>query len=296
MSSPELLRYDFGPGVVAFSSTRRGGVSAGLYGEFNINEYCGDAVDAIRQNRLSLCQQLSITPDRLIVPHQVHGTVVCTVSRDFLTLSAAGRRQQLEGVDAVMTDVPQVCVGVSTADCIPVLLFDADRRAVCAVHAGWRGTVQRIVRRAVEAMQATYSTCPASLRAVIGPGISLDAFEVGEEVYEAFSAAGFDMQRIARRPLKPPPSTLNPPPSPLHPQPSTFNPPPSTLNPPPSTLPPKPHIDLWECNRQQLLACGVLAENIHVAGICTYQRCDDFFSARRLGINSGRIYSAVMLR
>ena len=156
-----------------------------------------------------------------------------------------------------MTNLPGLCIGVSTADCIPVLLYDEQQHAACAVHAGWRGTVQRIVDHAVTAMQLSYGTDPAQLRAVIGPGISLDSFEVGDEVYDSFAAAGFEMAAISRHDEK-------------------------------------WHIDLPVCNQIQLQEAGVRA--IYLSGICTYQHADRYFSARRLGIQSGRIFTAIMLK
>lgn len=260
MTEPVLHLYDLGPGVTAFSSTRHGGVGKGNYASFNINYYCGDQWENIEANRASLCQMLGIDEWHLVYPHQTHGDVVKTIDSQWMeALSPAEKRYSLDGVDAVMTNLSGVCIGVSTADCIPILLYDGTHHACCAVHAGWRGTVKRIVQKAVEALASTYGTSPQQLKAVIGPGISLKSFEVGDEVYEQFAQAGFDMARIACKYEK-------------------------------------WHIDLWECNKRQLMEVGVPETDIHVAGICTYIHHDDFFSARRLGINSGRIFSGIMLR
>jgi len=260
MTEPVLHLYDLGPGVTAFSSTRHGGVGKDNYASFNINYYCGDREEDIMANRKALCQLLGIDASCLVYPHQTHGDVVKTIDSQWMeALSPAEKRYSLDGVDAVMTNLSGVCIGVSTADCIPILLYDATHHACCAVHAGWRGTVKRIVQKAVEALASTYGTSPQQLKAVIGPGISLKSFEVGDEVYEQFAQAGFDMASIACKYEK-------------------------------------WHIDLWECNKRQLMEVGVPETDIHVAGICTYIHHDDFFSARRLGINSGRIFSGIMLR
>ena len=259
MEKPVLHFYDFGPEVKAFSTTRQGGCSEGNYGQFNINRYCGDSPEHIAQNRQALCQLLDIDDRHLLMPHQVHLTEVATIDADFLCLTADERQQRLEGVDAVMTDMSGVCVGVSTADCIPVLLYDAEKHAACAIHAGWRGTVARIVEKAVKAMTATYGTNPSNLVAQIGPGISLDSFEVGDEVYDAFAQAGFNMQSISERREK-------------------------------------WHINLPLCNKLQLMAMGVKPEQICMSDICTYKSHDTFFSARRLGINSGRIFTAILMK
>ena len=251
MISPQLTYYNMGTGVTAFSTTRQGGCSTGNYAAFNINGYCGDDEVHIAANKVALCGLLGIDSNRLVMPHQVHDCVVRRID--------GPQQEVIEGVDAVMTDVPQLCIGVSTADCIPVLLYDSTHRAVSAVHAGWRGTVLRIVQKAVEAMCHAYGTAPADLQAVIGPGISLDSFEVGDEVYDQFLSAGFDMQPISRREAK-------------------------------------WHIDLPMCNRLQLMEAGVAADHIQMTNICTYQQYDRYFSARRLGIQSGRIYTGILIK
>ena len=104
----------------------------------------------------------------------------------------------------------------------------------------------------------TFSTDPAKVKAVIGPGISLQAFEVGQEVYDAFADAAFPMEQIARKYEK-------------------------------------WHLDLPLCNRLQMTAAGVPDDQIHDAAICTYHHTEDFFSARRMGIHSGRIFTAIVL-
>lgn len=269
----ELRYYDMGDGVTAFSSTRHGGVSLGNYGGFNINGYCGDAPEAVAANRMALCHCLGIEPSRLVCPHQTHGTEVRQIGGEFAALPENVRAMILEGVDAVTTDVPGMCIGVSTADCIPVLLFDREHHAAAAVHAGWRGTVAGIVVKAVDAMRMSFGVNPSKLAAVIGPGISLKNFEVGDEVYEAFAGAGFDMDRIAGK----------------------FPPMGEDVAEGEMKFAQRWHIDLWECNRLQLLGAGLNEGNISVAGICTYDNVQDYFSARRLGISSGRIFTGIVL-
>jgi hypothetical protein len=257
MKRPELDYYDMGAGVVAFSSTRHGGCSKGNYAAFNINHYCGDNEEDICSNRQALCGVLGITDDRLIMPHQVHDTKVVKIDETFIALNDAERKEMLEGYDALMTDLRGVCIGVSTADCIPVLLYDEAHHAICAVHAGWRGTVARITEKAIAEMIAAYGTKPQQLLAQIGPGIHLDSFEVGDEVYETFAQEGFDMKAI-------------------------------------SSKREKWHIDLPECNRRQLITAGLQPQHIKVSPVCTYTQADDYFSARRLGIKSGRIFTGII--
>ena len=256
---PQLTFYDLAERITAFSSTRHGGCSQGAYGEFNVNAYCGDDPQDIAENRKALCRLLKIGADRLVMPHQVHTTGIAQIGHTFFRLKEEVRRQVLEGIDALMTNIPGICIGVSTADCIPIILYDPEHHAASVVHSGWRGTVANIAGVAVTSMQMAYQSRPEQLKAVIGPGISLQNFEVGDEVYEQFAAAGYPMDQIARRYAK-------------------------------------WHIDLWQCCRLQLEHEGILQENIQVAGICTYDHSDDYFSARRLGIDSGRILTGIVLR
>lgn len=198
---------------------------------------------SLGRNRQRICELLSIDDSRLIIPHQTHTDRILEITEPFFDKTDAKRKELLEGIDAVFTRVPGVCIGVSTADCIPILLYDPIERVAGAVHAGWRGTVKRITRKTIETMVKTCGVNPESLRAVIAPGISMPNFEVGEEVYKEFSDAGFDMSVIAR-----------------HYQ--------------------KWHINLKECNRQQLLECGVKSWNIYVEQLCTCEHTDILFSAR----------------
>ena len=256
---PVLQYYPLGEGVTAFSSTRQGGYSEGRYGEFNINRYCGDSEESIKRNREALCQLLGIEDHSLLMPHQVHLAEIAVVDREMLTLPTEEILQKLDGIDALMTNEAGVCIGVSTADCIPVLLYDPIRRASCAIHAGWRGTVQRIVEKAVARMTEVFGSDPKNLIAQIGPGIHLESFEVGDEVYQTFEKEGFPMELISKKYEK-------------------------------------WHIDLPECNRLQLVAAGIPETHIAVSPICTFQQSDTFFSARKLSINSGRIFTGILLQ
>ena len=270
MNKPELHFYELANNVVAFSSTRHSGVSKGNYAAFNINRYCGDSPDAIEQNRKSLANCLEIDVNKLIVPHQIHSDSSRIIANEYFKLPANIREQIIEGVDAVMTNELNVCIGVSTADCIPILLYDTKHQAAAAIHAGWRGTVKHIVQKTIKEMGIVYQTKPQELQAVIGPGISLQNFEVGDEVYEQFANACFDMERIAKR----------------------FR----VIQPKEGELPLKWHLDLKLSNRIDMETMGVLPQNIIDEGICTYDNTNDYFSARKLGVDSGRIYNGIILK
>jgi len=237
--------------IFGFSTTRHGGCGDGSYATFNCTHYCGDSPKNVKANLENLAVSLPKRPRVFVIPRQTHTTNVKVIT-DVPT------QEELQDVDAVVTHLKDFCLCVSTADCVPILLYDKAKQVIAAIHAGWRGTVGRIVEKTLEVMKAQYGTEGQDVIACIGPSISLESFEVGDEVYAAFAEAGFDMNCIARKYKK-------------------------------------WHLDLWEANRMQLLAHGVLPENIEVAGICTYQNHEDFFSARRLGIQSGRILSGIMM-
>ena len=257
----KILEYNIGTGARAFSTMRGGG--SGNYEGFNITHYCGDAPEHVAACREELCDMLGITDSRLLLPRQTHGCEVLCIDSAFMELAHEEQQARLYGIDAVVTSLPRTCIGVSTADCIPLLLHDARLNVVAAVHAGWRGTVANIAAKCIEAMQERYGCQCEDITAIIGPGISMSAFEVGDEVYAEFSRAGFEMEKIARRY-------------------------------PTADGGEKWHIDLWEANRLQLIEAGIPGDRIEVAGICTWTRHREFFSARRLGINSGRIFNGII--
>ena len=199
--------------ISCFSTTRHGGCGEGAYASFNCTHYCGDHPEHVSQNREILCSLLPEFPVELVIPRQTHTTNVRVIT-------GSPAEEELQEVDAVVTDLTGYCLCVSTADCVPVLLYDTEKKVIAAIHAGWRGTVGRIVEKTLDVMKTEYGAHGENVVACIGPSISLDAFEVGDEVYAAFADAGFDMERIARRYEK-------------------------------------WHLDLWEANRLQLLAKGV---------------------------------------
>lgn len=260
-----LLIYDLPASqgrAVAFSTTREGGCSTGAYASLNCTAYTGDNPACVERNQQLLSDMLPYPPQELVIPYQTHGTSCLTIDETYLNASAEQKQKMLQRVDALTTNHADICLCISTADCIPVLIYDQTHHAAAAIHAGWRGTVQRIVSQTLQQMQQRYGTEGKGCIACIGPGILLQAFETGDEVYEAFAAAGFPMSQLSYR----------------H----------------PSTQ--KYHLDLPAANLLQLQEFGIPIAQIEQSGICTYTQHDRFFSARRLGIKSGRILSGIMLR
>ncbi len=203
----------------------------------------------------------SVLPYPVVQGHQVHGSRVAIVDRPDI------RREDLEGYDALITNLPGVAIGVRTADCVPILLSDPEKRVIAAIHSGWKGTVQMISRKVIGILEDKYGTKPSDLQAAIGPCIGPDSFQVGEEVAAVFKDAGFPMDRIwqfmgpkGKKPMEG-----------------------------------GHHINLPEACRWTLLEAGVPEESILVSGIDTYI-APSFYSARREGIECGRNINAIMLK
>lgn len=248
--------------LVHFTTTRQGGVSISNFESFNLGNYSEDSAENINENRKTLCKSLNFSKLSLITPHQIHDDKILIIDDNFFNLSFHERKDTLVGKDAIITSLKQIYIAVTTADCVPVLLFSPEKKVIGAVHAGWRGTVKRILQKTVSLMIDHYNCNPMRIYAAIGPSIGVNAFEVGNEVYEAFQREGFYMPSISF----------------VHPETAKY------------------HIDLWEANRQQLIHCGIPGNQIEISGLCTYSQPERFFSARRLGIASGRMLTGIGIK
>lgn len=160
------------PDISCFVTTRHGGCSTGNYASFNCTPYTGDHPDCVRKNQELLCAALPFTPRELVIPFQTHGISSLIIDETYLNATHSERQSMLQGVDALITRTPRCCICISTADCIPILLYDKEHHAIAAVHAGWRGTVRHILAHTLRRMQATCGTEGKDIIACIGPGIS----------------------------------------------------------------------------------------------------------------------------
>lgn len=245
-----------------FMTTRVGGVSQGQYDSFNLGEFAGDDPACLNENRRRLASLIGVEAENLVFPYQTHEDKILKVDAEFLSLASEERKEAATGYDALVTNVAGVCIGVTTADCVPLIAYDPVRKVLAAIHAGWRGTVARIVPKTFHFMADEYGCLPTDILVGIGAAISADKFEVGEEVVEAFIEAGIDLSKAAFR------------------HPATG----------------KCHIDLQLVNKQLLLSEGILAGNTEIMPLCTQTRGDLFFSARRQGVKSGRMVTGGVLR
>ena len=220
--------------------------------------YAGGDVSTVEANLANLCKALDLPRTPSYIPQQTQR------QRSTELLSKPRHEQQaaLYGKDALITNMPGIAIAIATADCVPVLLYDPEKHAIAAIHAGWRGTVAKIVSETVVAMARCYGTNPARLYAAIAPCIGVESYEVGDDVAARFIEAGFDDTSIVVR----------------------------------NAVTGKAHIDLAAANTELLLQCGVELSHIEVCGIDTYTACDTFYSVRALGAATGRFLTGIIMR
>lgn len=280
-------------------STRRGGLSRAYCaedapGELNLGFTAGDSRDTVLRNRRLFAEVVTGDPATpLVTVRQIHsGAIIAVTAADAIREHPRKAGAPSDGslslgwkADGLMTDEPGLLLGVQTADCIPVLVADRKRRAVAAFHAGWRGTVKRIVENGIGRMRLEFGCRPEDLTAAIGPGVGACCYAVGEEVLSSFESQFayarelfrdvYDADEVRRK------------------YPMLFL---TQRAPGHSPLGPSPHLDLVEANRRQLLAAGLKARSIHVVGGCTSCQPELFFSHRASKGHAGRMMSVIGIR
>lgn len=192
--------------------------------------------------------------NQFIFPVQTHSDVVGVVNENTTT-------EDFDGCDALITNQTGIFLCVQTADCVPILLYDPVKNVAAAIHAGWRGTVSKIVKKTILRMNEKFDCNPINIVAGIGPSIHFHAYEVGHEVVEIIQANFENHAELLK----------------------------------PSLNSGKAFLDLWEANKSILLDSGVPENNIEILGLCTYEHNELFYSARREGINTGRMATCIML-
>jgi polyphenol oxidase len=240
-------------GLVHGFTTRDGGVSEGPYRSLNLGAATGDDDDRMRENHRRLATEIGVPEDAFLGLRQVHGGRVVLADPDRRTEDPLeGFRIAPDG-DAILTDQTGPVLFVRVADCFPILLVDEKRRALAVCHAGWRGTLAKIVPNAVASMKENFGTDPADLRMAVGPGIGRSAFEVSIAIAEMFEEQvdGTEAE-ISRGELA-------------------------------------AWIDLATVNVRLAMGAGVRADRIWSSGLCTRNDPDRFFSYRRDGKKTGRM-------
>ncbi len=192
----------------------------------------------------------------VIMPVQTHG---CTIGK----VTAQNTQHIFASTDALISNEPGMCIAVKTADCVPVFLFDPVKKAVAAIHSGWRSTVQNIVAKTVKQLIAQYQSRPENLLAAIGPCIGQKHYEVGGEVLDYFEKEPFcSYNAISYTSCKSG----------------------------------KGRLDLNKTIVRQLLEVGLKNKNIEMLNVCTYDNESEFYSARRDGATTGRMINGILLK
>jgi YfiH family protein len=255
-------------------STRTGGASTLADDKsLNLSYRDWDKPEHVVENRRKFQSALGAQDLTLVTLKQIHSALL----RPF----SAPPPEPCQG-DASASNTPGLLLAAQTADCVPILLVDPRKRAVAAIHAGWKGTLSRIAEKAVGRMHYEYGSKPGDLLAALGPAIGPCCYEVGAEFVSKFTAQFADAAEYFDEPRS------GEEPNPLE-----------WLNRmPPGHQPPAKgvHLDLGKANRSQLLAAGLALKNIFVSDLCTVCRRDLLFSYRREGPLSGRLMSVIGIK
>jgi YfiH family protein len=295
LESSLLARF---PWLLHAFSTRRGGVSRGAASGLNLGFIAAARRRHVEENRRRFLARLRAEHFTLATLSQVHSTQLNQVWREisgtlaYIPVGAPASQRSLRDApigDALLTDQAGILLSVRTADCLPILLVDPVRRALGAVHAGWRGGLQRIVEKTVGVMRATFGSKPRQILAAVGPGIRACCYEVGEDVVAAYSGRFTNSEQFFRELAADGHSrTLT------ERYPALFlarHPPGHAPGPSPAAC-----LDLAAVVETQLREAGLLARNVAVCDYCTSCRTDLFFSHRREGARTGRMMAVVGIR
>ena len=268
------------PWLVHGFSARVGGFSSAYGQALNLGFTKNDSRAAVERNRSVFLRRLWAfdqgQPWPLITLRQIHSDVIHQVT------SASDRH--LVG-DGLITSTPGLLLAVQTADCLPIVLLDPKRRAAGVFHAGWRGTLQRIIEKGVGAMRLRFGSHPHELKAAIGPGIHQCCYEVGLEVKEKFDSQFDYAAELFRAVNESDPVGKK--------YPLLFL---SARPPGHGELPAKLFLNLVEANRRQMVAAGIRDANIEALPLCTSCRVDVLFSYRAEKGNTGRMMGVVGIR
>lgn len=273
------------PWLVHGFSTRVGGCSR-AYGKnaLNLGFTKDDSEAAVKRNRVAFLATLGVRgeagtgsdPWPFVTLRQVHSDIIRFVD--------SPAESQLAG-DGLITATPGLGLAIQTADCLPIILVDPKRRAVGVFHAGWRGTLKRIVEKGVGEMRRYFGSRARDLKAAIGPGIHGCCYEVGQEVRDQFASQFAYAAKLFREIEETDPVREK--------YPMLFL---TARAPGHSDLPKKIFLDLVEANRQQLLAVGLPAKGIEASPLCTSCRTDLLFSYRAEKGRTGRMMGVAGIR
>lgn len=243
-------------------TTRKGGVSEGIFASMNLSYTRGDKKTSVDENFRRIAAVLDSTPDRIVCSDQTH-----TANVRLVTEADAGkgvvREKDYTDVDGLITNVPGLILATFYADCVPLYFVDTENRAIGLSHSGYKGTLQRMGEATLLAMKEAFGTRPEAVKAAIGPSICQDCYEVGSDVAEQFMQAfPFHAEEIVK----------------------------------PGRVKEKYQLDLWRTNQLILLQAGILPENLEITDICTCCNKNYLFSHRGSHGQRGNLGAFMELR
>ena len=244
-----------------FISTRLGGYSNSPYNSLNLALHVGDDPDKVLKNRKRLAQAIGIPLDQFTVAKQIHSGTVTVISEAMRGKGSTNQEDAVEATDAMVTNVPGICLIILVADCVPMLFFDPARNVIAAAHAGWRGTLQSIALHTVRAMEKDFGCSSHDILVGMGPSIGPCCYEVGPEVIAEVKAVLSSRQEYIRHESKNG----------------------------------KCYLDLRKANRDQLVRAGIRRENIETANQCTSHNAHMFFSYRHQHGETGRFGAGICM-
>ena len=234
--------------ITHFITTKEGWVSG------NKPRFTGDQESDYSVFRKELAVSGDWDTNQFVFPRQTHSDRIVIATSETNTAS-------IEDTDALITNESGLFVCVQTAYCVPVFLFYPQKKVVAAIHAGWKGTVSRIVQKTVQKMGEKFGCKSSDIVAGIGPSIHMHVYEIGPEVVDAVNTSFSNSAALLK----------------------------------PSLNEGRAYFDLWEANRTILIESGIPEENIEVMGLCSFEHAGLFYSARRDGTDTGRMVSGIKL-
>jgi len=254
----------FHENITHFVTTRSGGNSGPPFESMNLGLSSGDNPIRVMENRRRLAAALDFNVECMVSSWQVHGDKVRIITLDSISEDASYCRIPKVSADAMISDVPNICLTVVVADCAPVMFYDPVKKIIGIAHAGWRGTVKSIVSRVVENLERTFGCDPGNILTAVGPSIGPCCYEVGPEVIGEVESSFGRVDGLIKKIDK-------------------------------NDKNGKGYFDLWAANRRLLIESGIREENIEMAEQCTMCHHDTFFSYRYHGKKSGRMAAGIML-
>ena len=245
-----------------FVSTRMGGRSSSPYDSLNLSFNVGDDPEKVLENRKLLVGSLGIPLTNLTTAKQIHKGNIKIVSEELRGRGSIDYKGAINATDAMVTNVPNICLMICLADCVPILFHDPSKKVIGVAHAGWKGTLRLVAKRTVEALQEHFGCTPQDMVVGIGPSIGPCCYQVGQEIVSQVGHVFGTRQDCIRN----------------------------------ESADGKGYLDLWTANLKQLLHAGIPERNVEMAKICTCDHPNFFFSYRHKKGEAGRFGAGIIMR